>query len=48
MFNFSQEDLLTEDVMILDTETGVHVWVGQHSSTYAKQQAFNFGQVLST
>jgi len=44
VFNFSQDDLLTEDIMILDTHSEVFVWVGQHVDAKQKQQAFEIGQ----
>lgn len=44
VFNFSQDDLLTEDIMILDTHSEVFVWVGQHVDIKQKQQAFEIGQ----
>ena len=46
VFNFSQDDLLTEDVMILDTRAEVFVWMGQCVDTKEKQTAFETGQVL--
>lgn len=44
--NFSQDDLLTEDVLILDTHAEVFVWVGQSVDSKEKQSAFEIGQVL--
>uniref|UniRef100_A0ACD5WVP1 Uncharacterized protein n=1 Tax=Avena sativa TaxID=4498 RepID=A0ACD5WVP1_AVESA len=44
VFNFSQDDLLTEDVMILDTHGEVFVWMGQCVDTKEKQTAFETGQ----
>lgn len=44
VFNFTQDDLLTEDIMVLDTHTEVFIWVGQHADTKEKQQAFDIGQ----
>lgn len=44
VFNFSQDDLLTEDIMILDTHSEVFVWVGQHVDAKQKQQALEIGQ----
>lgn len=45
VFNFSQDDLLTEDTMILDTHSEVFVWMGQCVETKEKQKAFDIGQV---
>lgn len=39
-FDFSQDDLLDDDVMILDTCTEVYVWVGTQARPEEKDQAF--------
>jgi len=39
IFNFSQDDLIDDDVMILDTYTEVFVWVGNKSSREEKDTA---------
>ncbi|PKA55391.1 Villin-2 [Apostasia shenzhenica] len=44
VFNFSQDDLLTEDILILDTQAEVFVWIGQLVDTKEKQKAFDIGQ----
>uniref|UniRef100_A0A0A9CHT3 HP domain-containing protein n=1 Tax=Arundo donax TaxID=35708 RepID=A0A0A9CHT3_ARUDO len=44
VFNFSQDDLLTEDTMILDTHSEVFIWMGQCVETKEKQKAFEIGQ----
>ncbi|WOK99111.1 hypothetical protein Cni_G07823 [Canna indica] len=44
VFNFSQDDLLTEDMLILDTHAEVFVWVGQNVDSREKQKAFHIGQ----
>ncbi|KAL6649954.1 hypothetical protein ACP70R_014178 [Stipagrostis hirtigluma subsp. patula] len=44
VYNFSQDDLLTEDTMILDTHSEVFVWLGQCVETKEKQKAFEIGQ----
>ncbi|KAJ8570398.1 hypothetical protein K7X08_037370 [Anisodus acutangulus] len=44
IYNFSQDDLLTEDVMLLDTHAEVFVWVGQSADSNEKQSAFKTGQ----
>eukprot|EP01018_Ginkgo_biloba_P033542 Gb_40777 [translate_table: standard] len=44
VFNFTQDDLLTEDIMILDAHSEVFVWVGQQVDSKEKQQAFEIGQ----
>jgi hypothetical protein len=45
IFNFSQDDLLPEDVMILDTHGEVFIWIGQCVEPKEKQKAFDIGQV---
>ncbi|XP_071909258.1 villin-2-like isoform X2 [Coffea arabica] len=44
VYNFSQDDLLTEDVLILDTHAEVFIWVGQSVDAKEKQSAFENGQ----
>ncbi|GFP92221.1 villin-3 [Phtheirospermum japonicum] len=44
IYNFSQDDLLTEDILILDTHAEVFVWVGYSVDSKEKQSAFEIGQ----
>eukprot|EP00258_Populus_trichocarpa_P027742 XP_024443761.1 villin-2 [Populus trichocarpa] len=44
VYNFSQDDLLTEDILILDTHAEVFVWVGQYVDPKEKQNVFDIGQ----
>ncbi|XP_057438079.1 villin-3 [Lotus japonicus] len=44
VYNFSQDDLLTEDILILDTHAEVFVWIGQSVDTKEKQNAFEIAQ----
>ncbi|XP_038992696.1 villin-3-like [Hibiscus syriacus] len=44
IYNFSQDDLLTEDILILDTHAEVFVWVGQCVDVLDKQSVFEIGQ----
>ncbi|KAJ6425797.1 hypothetical protein OIU84_026386 [Salix udensis] len=44
VYNFSQDDLLTEDMLILDTQAEVFVWVGQSVDPKEKQNVFDIGQ----
>ncbi|OEL31017.1 Villin-2, partial [Dichanthelium oligosanthes] len=44
IFNFSQDDMLTEDMMILDTHGEVFIWIGQCVESKEKQKAFDIGQ----
>lgn len=46
VYNFSQDDLLTEDILILDTHAELFVWVGQSVDPKEKQNAFDIGQVV--
>ncbi|KAK7278925.1 hypothetical protein RJT34_23964 [Clitoria ternatea] len=44
VYNFSQDDLLTEDIHILDTHAEVFIWIGQSVDPKEKQNAFEIGQ----
>lgn len=44
IYNFTQDDLLTEDVLLLDTHAEVFVWVGQSADSKEKQSSFDIGQ----
>ncbi|MCO5558070.1 hypothetical protein L7F22_011646 [Adiantum nelumboides] len=44
VFNFTQNDLLSEDVMILDTSNEVFAWVGENADLKEKQQAFEMAE----
>lgn len=44
VFNFSQDDLLTEDILILDAHAEVFVWVGQSVDSKEKHKALDIGQ----
>ncbi|XP_031123965.1 villin-3 [Ipomoea triloba] len=44
VYNFSQDDLLTEDALVLDTNAEVFVWVGQSTDPNEKKNAFEIGQ----
>lgn len=41
VFNFAQNDLLSEDVLLLDTYDEVFIWVGENADVKEKQQAFD-------
>ncbi|XP_057955773.1 villin-1 isoform X3 [Malania oleifera] len=43
IFNFTQDDLTTEDVLVLDCSIEIYVWIGRHSNVQSKQQAFSLG-----
>ncbi|XP_043815469.1 villin-2 isoform X6 [Manihot esculenta] len=44
VYNFSQDDLLTEDILILDTHAEVFAWVGQSVDPKEKQNTFDIAQ----
>ncbi|WOL06707.1 villin-3-like [Canna indica] len=44
VFNYSQDDLLTEDMLVLDTHAEVFVWIGHSVDSSEKQKAFDIGQ----
>ncbi|XP_072995561.1 villin-2-like [Typha latifolia] len=44
VFSFSQDDLLTEDMLILDTHAEVFIWIGHSVDSKEKQKAFDIGQ----
>ncbi|EOA28874.1 hypothetical protein CARUB_v10025119mg [Capsella rubella] len=44
IYNFAQDDLLTEDVYLLDTHAEVFVWVGHCVDPKEKQTVFEIGQ----
>nr|XP_018681618.1 PREDICTED: villin-3-like [Musa acuminata subsp. malaccensis] len=44
VYNYSQDDLLTEDMLVLDTHAEVFLWIGQSVDSKDKQKAFDIGQ----
>lgn len=42
IYNFTQDDLTTEDVLVLDCHNELYVWVGSHSKAKSKEQALTF------
>lgn len=48
IFNFTQDDLMTEDILILDCHSIIYVWVGHEVTPSQKTQALNIGQVNTT
>ncbi|XP_049933743.1 villin-1 isoform X2 [Nymphaea colorata] len=44
IFNFSQDDLTTEDVFILNCHTELYVWIGQHAKFRSKESAFSIAK----
>lgn len=45
IYNFNQDDLMTEDVFILDCHSSIFVWVGQQVDQKLKTQALVIGEV---
>nr|GEW24758.1 villin-4-like [Tanacetum cinerariifolium] len=44
IYNFNQDDLMTEDVFILDCHSSIFVWVGQQVDQKLKAQALAIGR----
>ncbi|KAL7134363.1 hypothetical protein ABFS83_11G021800 [Erythranthe nasuta] len=44
VYNFSQDDLMTEDIFILDCHSDIYVWVGQQVESKTKMNALTIGQ----
>ncbi|KAJ6742869.1 VILLIN-3-LIKE [Salix viminalis] len=44
IYNFTQDDLMTEDIFILDSHSGIFVWVGQLVDSKRKLQALTIGE----
>ncbi|XP_061990495.1 villin-4 isoform X1 [Rosa rugosa] len=44
IYNFTQDDLMTEDMFILDCHTDIFVWVGQEVNSKDKMHALTIGE----
>ncbi|XP_027332141.1 villin-4-like isoform X1 [Abrus precatorius] len=44
IYNFSQDDLMTEDIFILDCHSEIFVWVGQQVDSKSRMQALTIGE----
>ncbi|XP_051148849.1 villin-4-like [Andrographis paniculata] len=44
IYNFDQDDLMTEDIYILDCHSDIYVWVGQQVDAKNKMNALNIGE----
>ncbi|KAL6843762.1 hypothetical protein ACP4OV_026333 [Aristida adscensionis] len=42
--HFTQDDLMTEDIFVLDCHSDIFVWVGQEVDTKVKSQAMDIGE----
>lgn len=40
-----QDDLTTEDVLVLDCQSEIYVWIGHNSTVKSKEQALHLGLV---
>ena len=45
VYNFDQDDLMTEDIFILDCHADTYVWVGQQVDTKNKLNALSIADV---
>ncbi|XAR60727.1 hypothetical protein NMG60_11034210 [Bertholletia excelsa] len=43
IYNFSQDDLTTEDVLVMDCQKEIYVWIGRHSKIGSKKEALTIG-----
>ena len=48
IFNFTQDDLMTEDIFILDCYSAIFVWVGKKVDSMDRSQALTIGKVHNT
>jgi len=46
VFSFSQDDLATEETLILDCGEEIYVWVGLHSGVASKEHALDIGKMF--
>ncbi|XP_031107694.1 villin-4-like [Ipomoea triloba] len=44
IYNFNQDDLMTEDIFILDCHSDIYIWVGQQVEYKTKMQALAIGE----
>ncbi|KAK4792114.1 hypothetical protein SAY86_022549 [Trapa natans] len=44
IYNFTQDDLMTEDIFILDCHSEIYVWVGQQVDTKLRAHALTIGE----
>jgi hypothetical protein len=47
LHHFTQDDLMTEDVFILDCHSDIFVWIGQQVDVKVILQALDIGEVIS-
>ncbi|KAL6897749.1 hypothetical protein ACP4OV_006708 [Aristida adscensionis] len=46
VFSFCQDDLATEETLILDCNEEIYIWVGLHSDVTSKEQALHVGKMF--
>ncbi|KAK3140694.1 hypothetical protein QOZ80_5AG0404440 [Eleusine coracana subsp. coracana] len=46
VFSFCQDDLVTEEILLLDCKEEIYVWFGLHSNVTSKEQALNIGELF--
>ncbi|XP_011079274.1 villin-4 [Sesamum indicum] len=44
IYNFNQDDLMTEDIYVLDCQSDIYVWVGQQVESKNKMNTLNIGE----
>ncbi|KAM7473514.1 hypothetical protein LguiB_020757 [Lonicera macranthoides] len=44
IYNFSQDDLMTEDIFIIDSHSEIFIWVGQQVDSQNKKNALTIGE----
>lgn len=42
IMNFCQDDLISEDIILLDASHTIYVWIGEQASKDDKRRAFDF------
>ncbi|KAA8535688.1 hypothetical protein F0562_030691 [Nyssa sinensis] len=45
IYNFNEDDLMTEDIFVLDCHSDIFVWVGQQVDSKNRTQAVTIGEV---
>lgn len=48
IYNFDQDDLMTEDIFILDCHSDIYVWVGEQVNSKKRKDALTIGEVSWT
>jgi hypothetical protein len=40
IYNYTQDDMLNDDIMILDAYSTIYVWIGNRSNEFEKRGAY--------